>query len=146
MKPDEAGIGLAEILIVLGLIGIVAGSAVPGVHRINQEWSLLGGVRIVESSLLWARTHAIATNDSLVFIIDENGCRIYWQQPDGKRYDTSIRRLPTGIRITSSPRKPLRFYPRGNAVPTGTFILEGQAGACRVVVSAQGRIRIQRDK
>lgn len=140
-----AGFSLVELALVLGLMGIVAGSAAPGIHRINQEMALRGSVRLVESSLLWARTHAIATNDSLVFIIDQDGRRFHWQTPEGKRYENSVRILPAGISIISSPRRPLRFYQHGNAAPAGTFVIQGPAGTYRVVVSVMGRIRIQRD-
>jgi Tfp pilus assembly protein FimT len=133
------------VLVVLGLLGIVAGGATPGIHRINQEWALWGGARLVESSLLWARTHAISANDSLIFIVDEGGRRFYWSNPEGKRYENSIRYLPAGVCITQSPRKPLRFFQHGNAVPAGTFVIQGQAGTYRVVVSVMGRIRVQRD-
>jgi prepilin-type N-terminal cleavage/methylation domain-containing protein len=139
------GFGLVELLIVLGLTGILAASAVPGIHRINQEWALWGGARLLESSLLWARTHAIAANDSLVLVIDAGGRRFYWQDPSGARYDYSVRNFPAGVRIVQSPRRPLRFFQHGNAVPAGTFVIQGEAGVYRVVVSVRGRIRVQRD-
>jgi Tfp pilus assembly protein FimT len=145
-KTNASGVGLVEVLVVLGLLGVMAGGAVPGMHRINQEWALLGGTRLVEGSLLWARTHAISANDSLIFVIDEDGRRFYWLGPDGSRFESSVRYMPAGIRITSSPRKPLRFYQHGNAAPSGTFVVEGAAGIYRVVVSVLGRIRVQRDK
>jgi hypothetical protein len=131
--------------VVLGLLGILVGSAVPEIHRMQQEWALWGSTRLVESSLLWARTHAIAANDSLSLIVDENGRRFYWQAADGARFEYTIRWLPSGISIIQSPRKPLRFFPHGNAVPAGTFVIQGEAGTYRVVVSALGRVRVQRD-
>jgi Tfp pilus assembly protein FimT len=136
---------LAEALIVLGLIGIMASGAVPGMHRIQQEWMLFGATRVVESSLLWGRMRAIAANDALIFMVDDDGRRCYWQEVDGTRIESTVRALPAGVRIASAPRKPLRFYQHGNAVPSGTFLVQGTAGSYRVVVSVQGRIRTQRD-
>lgn len=140
-----SGFGLAELLFVLMLMGIMAGYAAPGVHRIRQEWSLYGSARMVESSLLWGRTHAIAANDSLAFIIDGNGRRFYWLTPEGLRYENSVRYLPAGVCITQSPAKPLRFYQHGNAAPAGSYVIQGAAGKYRVVVNIMGRIRVQRD-
>jgi len=142
---SPSGQGLLETLVVLGLIGIMAGSAVPGIHRMNQEWALWGGVRLLESSLLWARTHAITSNDSLILVISPDGRSFFWQEPGGARYETSVRYFPAGVRIVASPRRPLRFFQRGNAAPAGTFVVQGEAGSYRVVVSILGRIRVQRD-
>ena len=133
------------MLIVLGLIGIMAGGAAPSLHRMNQEWALYGGVRLIESSLLWGRMHAIAANDSLIFTIDDNGRRFYWLDPSGTRYENSVCYLPPGVFIIQSPRKPLRFFQHGNAVPAGTFVIQGPTGTYRVVVSVAGRVRVQRD-
>ncbi len=143
---ENIGTGLVELLVVLGLMGVMAGGAVPGAHRIRQEWTLWGGARLVESSLLWARGHAITANDSLTFIIDPGGRCFYWLSPDGSRYESSVRYLPSGVSIVKSPAKPLRFFQHGNAVPAGTFVIEGEAGLYRVVVSALGRVRVVRDR
>jgi Tfp pilus assembly protein FimT len=142
---DTFGVGLVEVIIVLGLLGIMAGSAAPGIHRINQEWALWGGAHMLETSLLWARNHAIAANDSLVLMIDQDGRRFYWQDPAGTRYESSVRYFPAGVRIVQSPRRPLRFYQHGNAVPAGTFVIQGSAGTYKVVVNVMGRVRVQRD-
>jgi Tfp pilus assembly protein FimT len=141
---EVSGTGLIELLLVLGLMGVTAGAAVPGVHRIRQEWVLWGSAHLVESSLLWARAHAIAANDSLTFIIDQNGRRFYWLAPDGTRYENSVHYLPAGVSIIKSPLKPLRFFQHGNAVPAGTFVIQGEAGIYRVVVSVMGRVRVVR--
>jgi type II secretory pathway pseudopilin PulG len=145
MKHCARGYGLLELVIVLGLVAIITAAAVPGVHRIQQEWALWGGAHLVESSLQWARTHAISANDSLSFMIDRNGTRIGWQDPGGTRFHSSTRVLPPGVRIAQAPRRPVCFFPRGNAVPAGTFVVQGAAGSYKVVVSSMGRIRVQRD-
>lgn len=142
----QSGASLIEVLVVLGLVGIMATGAAPGIHRINREWALFGGTRMVESSLLWARTHAISANDWMSFIIDDGGRRFYWLDPEGTRYEASVRYLPPGVRITQFPRRPLRFFQHGNAVPAGTFVIQGEAGTYKVVVSALGRIRVERSK
>ncbi len=139
------GQGVVELLVVLGLAGIVAGGAAPGIRRISQEWELWGSAHMLETSLQWARLHAISSNDSLALMIDENGRRFYWVDAGGVRYDNSVRQLPAGVRIVQSPRRPLRFYQHGNAVPAGTFVVQGAAGTYRVVVNVGGRIRMQRD-
>ncbi len=139
------GTGLLEVLIVLFLIAIMAAGAVPGVHRIQQEWALWGGVRLLESSLFWARTYAITSNDSLILNVEGDGRAFFWTDPDGVRLELSRRMLPPGVRIVQSPARPLRFYQHGNAAPAGTFVLQGNAGSYRVVVSILGRIRVQRE-
>ncbi len=144
-RHDSPGQGLVELLVVLGLAGILAGGAVPGIRRISREWELWGCAHMLENSLQWARMHAISANDSLALIIDEDGRRFYWTDPEGRRYENSVRTLPAGVRIASSPRRPLRFYQHGNAVPAGTFVVQGAAGSYRVIVNVAGRIRMQRD-
>jgi len=146
LTRNSSGTGVVEMLVVLGLLSIMAGAAAPGAQRMHQEWVLWGSTHALESSLLWARTHAISQNDSLALIVESGGKRYYWQDPDGGRYDYSVRDLASGVAIVQSPRRPLTFFPRGTAVPAGTFVVQSQAGTYRVVVSVMGRVRVQRDR
>ncbi len=138
------GFGLIEVLVVLGLAGVAAGTAVPGIHRMQQEWSLWGGTHMLETSLLWARGYAISSNDAMVLIIEPDGRGFHWQDPGGARYSLSARQLPAGVRIVQAPKRPLRFYQHGNAVPAGTFVLQNEVGTYRVIVSVMGRVRVAR--
>jgi len=141
---DSMGFSLPEAIIVLWLAVILAAAALPGVIRLGRGWALVGGTRMLESSLLWARMHAVTSNDSLALIVEPGGRRFMWQDSTGSLYGNSIRDLPGGIAITKSPSRPLRFYQHGNAAPAGTFVVQGTTGSYRVIVSLMGRIRIER--
>jgi len=120
-------------------------ASLPNLNRLQQEWSLWGAARLIESSLQWGRTHAVTANTSMVFVVADGGQGFYWMDGySGEKYDRSHCGLPGQVYISSSPRKPLRFYQHGNAVPAGTFVIKGEAGQYRVVVNAGGRIRVQR--
>jgi hypothetical protein len=143
---SEKGTTVVEIMTVLVCGAIVLVMATPGLRTIQSEWALWGGAHMVESSLFWGRMHAISTNCPLRFEIDPDGRGFHWEDGEtAERMDYSAWVLPGGIRITASPRRSLRFYPKGNAAPAGTYVVEGSAGKYRVVVAITGRIRIERD-
>jgi hypothetical protein len=90
--------------------------------------------------------HAIAYNAPVIFRTDDVRQEFCWvDAASGETYAASLRRLPRGIRIVAAPRRPLRFYPHGNAVPAGTYTLAGDSGSYSVVVSPGGRIRTQKN-
>jgi Tfp pilus assembly protein FimT len=140
------GYSLVELLAVVGCIAALLVTAVPKVSHWQKEWTLWGGARALETSLQWGRMHAIASNAPLLFEIDAGREKFYWTDPQsGDLYAGTIRQLSRGVRIASCPKRPLRFYPHGNAAPAGTYVIEGEAGSYSVVVSPGGRIRIQRN-
>jgi Type II transport protein GspH len=146
-NPKSAidGITLVELAIVLTGACILLAAAVPSLDRLHRDWTLWGAARLLEQSLQWGRMHAVATNSSLVFEIDQEGRRFYWVDGNGEQYQSTDRYLPGRVRIVGSPGRPLRFFPRGNAAPAGTFVLQGDAGFYRVVVNPAGRIRVERN-
>ncbi len=145
-KIIATGFTLVECLVTLTLAGVVLTAAVPGVQRMTQSFALMGATRMVEVSLQWGRSHAIAGNTSLAFIVDTDGKSFCWVDGrSGERFEGTVRFLPARVQITSSPKRPLRFYQKGNAVPAGTFVIQGDAGTFRVVVNPAGRIRTQKD-
>lgn len=147
LRPSsEAGVSLTELVLTLACGMILATAAVPNVFRLQQEWTLLGGARLVESSLQWGRMHAISANTSVMLEVDEGGRSFYWEDAtSGERFETTIRYLPGSVRIVDSPSRALRFYPRGNAAPAGTYRLQGDCGSYSIVVNIGGRIRLQKD-
>src|SRR5512143_2654181 len=140
----DEGLSLIEAVIVLLCAALLTTVALPNLHGLQQRWSLWGGARLVETSLQWGRMYAVTTNGAMSFQVDQGGRQFSWSDPSsGERYESPVRFLPGRIRIISSPHTPLRFYQRGNAAPAGTYVLQGEAGLCRVVVNTMGRIRIQ---
>ncbi len=146
-KPDKSrGYGLVEMMIVLACAAVLLSAGIPNIFRLQQEWTLWGGARLLESSMQWGRMQAIAANTSLLFEVQDNGKKFYWADAStGEPYKASLRFLPGHVRIVAGPRRPLRFYQHGNAAPAGTYVVEGEAGSYSVVVAPGGRIRIQRN-
>ena len=131
---------------VLACSVLLMSAALPGMAHMQQEWILWGGARSVESSLQWGRMRAISSNTPLLFEISVDRKSFHWVDPEsGAPYAVSVRYLPEGTRMAAFPSRPLRFYPHGNAVPAGTYTIEGECGSYSVVVSPGGRIRTQRN-
>lgn len=146
IKTGQAGFTLAELLVVVAIAAIITTFAMLGFIRVQKEWSLWGSARLVETSLQWGRMHAITSNSPVLFEVDEDGQRFMWHDPaTGEIFGTTARYVNSGTRIVSAPRTPLRFYPRGNAVPSGTYKVEGETGSYSIIVTPGGRIRFQKN-
>ena len=147
MEPSErSGYSLLECLIVLSCTTILVILTVPNLNLLQQEWTLWGCTRSVESSLRWGRAQAISSNTSILFEVTGNGSRYCWIDAEsGYKYENSAFRLPDVVRIISHPARPLRFYPHGNAVPAGTYVIRAKTGSYSVVVNPGGRIRVERN-
>ena len=145
-RDAAAGYSLVEMMIVVALATVLLTATVPGIARLQQEWALWGAARVLESSMQWGRMHAVASNASVIFYADDVLQEFYWADAaSGEPYDRSLRHLPHGVRIEAAPRRPLRFYPHGNAAPAGTYTVAGEAGSYSVVVTPGGRIRTQKN-
>jgi Tfp pilus assembly protein FimT len=142
----RAGATLVEVVIVLACAGILAIGAAPNFEKLRHEWNLWVAAHMLESTLQWGRMHAISSNSAVTVQVSSDGRSYQCADANtGERIDASVRHMPSAVRITGSPRTPLRFFQRGNAAPAGTYTLQGPAGQYRVIVNIAGRIRIQRD-
>ena len=145
-KNNAHGFSLPELLIVAAIAAIIAAFTAPGFVRIQKGLSLWGSARMVETSLQWGRMRAISSNAPVLFEVGEDGEGFIWRDPStDESFETTARFLNSGTRIASSPRTPLRFYPRGNAVPSGTYRVEGETGSYSIIVTPGGRIRFQKN-
>jgi Tfp pilus assembly protein FimT len=145
LPSSGGGFNLVECAVVMACAAILLLASVPAVERLHQAWSLWTGACLMESTLQWGRFHSISANASLMLEVNTEGTSAGWRDPEtGSTYGTGVCYLPRGVRIVSSPSKPLRFFPRGNAAPAGSYTMRNGAGSFRVVVSPAGRIRVER--
>lgn len=146
-EPSEiTGFTITELLIVVAVTAIIITFAAPGFVRVQKGWSLWGNARMVETSLQWGRMRAISTNSPVLFEVSEDGRCFIWRDPATGELFAATAWIMTGkSRIVSAPRTPLRFYPRGNAVPSGTYKVEGETGSYSIIVTPGGRIRFQKN-
>jgi hypothetical protein len=139
------GFSMVECAAVIVCTAILLLASIPAVEHLHQTWTLWTGACLMESTLQWGRFHSISANASLMLEVDPEGTSAGWRDPEtGSTYGAGVCHLPWGGRITSSPSKPLRFFPRGNAAPAGSYTLKNTAGSFRVVVSPAGRIRVEK--
>jgi Tfp pilus assembly protein FimT len=145
-QSRQTGFTVVELAIAATLGSIIVISAIPQLDRMQQAWALWGSARLVESSLQWGKMHAVTANTSVAFQVSDDGRQFGWTDSvSGEKYEGTLRSLPRKIAIVDKPAKALRFFQKGNAVPAGTFLIQGDAGTWRVVVNPAGRIRIQKD-
>jgi len=137
---------LVELLVVIACGGSLILAGIPSLHQFQREWSLWSSAYLLQSSLAWGRMHAISSNSPLMLQVGSGGRSIQWSDPEsGEVFSDSVRYLSGDTRIVASPRRPLRFYPRGNAAPAGTYRVQNECGTFRVVVNIEGRIRVARE-
>jgi Tfp pilus assembly protein FimT len=141
----DSGITLIELVLVLMGAAILLSAGIPSLIQLENEWTLWGGVHMLEVSLQWGRMHAVSTNSSLLFAVEDSRTFCWMDPVTNNPYAGSMRQLPAGLSIVSYPQRPLRFYPHGNAAPSGTYKITGATGSYSVVVTPGGRIRVQRN-
>ena len=112
------GFSLVELLVVLSIIALVAGLAVPVLRTTSPRFELSGAANAMGSALRAARAAAIATNREIVFELDvETG-----------RFGTNLRgkggAVPDGVgielvaartEVIEGTRGRIRFYPDGTS-------------------------------
>lgn len=141
----RGGFSLIECAVVLTCASILLVASVPAFDHLYRVWTLWTGTRLMETTLQWGRFHSIAANASLMLEVNAEGTCAAWRDPEtGNSYGGGVCYLPKGVWIASAPSKPLRFFPRGNAAPAGSYVVRNGAGSFRVVVSPAGRIRVEK--
>ncbi|HSR69544.1 MAG TPA: prepilin-type N-terminal cleavage/methylation domain-containing protein [Acidobacteriota bacterium] len=136
---NERGFQLIELLLVVAILA-VAGAIGAGVYsRLTDHYRLQQGGFQVAGLLRSARTLALAGAAPLEVV----------PGPDGRGLGLRIGQapplrwifLPQQVRLVSAPRRPLRFFSRGQAAPAGRFRLQGRFGSLDVIVAPWGRVR-----
>lgn len=137
MRCAQDGFSLAEVIIVLALMAVIAAIALPGWSKLLPYFQLDSAVRQVQSELHNIKMRAAAENMSFQLAFAA-GDAAYTVQ-NGSTV-TATKPLADGIAITNTGT--ISFSPRGTA-SANRVKLRHAAGACKqVVVSSTGRVRV----
>lgn len=123
--PGRAGFTLVELMIVLAILGLAVGLALPLIGKRMPGAALGSAAQQVRAALGAARSASIAEDREVVFAGGDNSYRI-----DGERHA-----LPAdaGLRVEISGSARISFFPSGGA-SGGRVVLRGAAGRREIEV------------
>ncbi|WP_347273076.1 GspH/FimT family pseudopilin [Candidatus Kuenenia sp.] len=73
IMQNQKGFSLIELIVVMAIMGIAAGIAVPVYNNMKPQIRLNGAARQVMGDLMWARMRAISENNNYVIAFGEAG-------------------------------------------------------------------------
>ncbi len=146
----QAGFSLAELIVIIAVIGILAIMTVPSYLRYRQAAVLKAGAQQVATMINQARELAIKQNDSVCVKLSSSTRMVYalgtcggsaWVGPGTDAAGNLP--LPAGTTVTASANPIFNYV--GSALPAASYTLTNtQTGATlTVAVAASGRVTIQ---
>lgn len=141
--PGSRGITLAELLVAVAVLGLVAAIGWPGLLRLRESIALGRAESACRGRLGQARMLAIARRGVVRIRATEEGV-LTLEAPDGRIVSrTSL--LDGPFRVDSVRLRPatLRYNGRGQAGPGSLYLYRGRRGV-RIVSNFLGRLRIER--
>ena len=149
-QPVEKGFTLAELVILIAVIGILSVMAVPAFLRYYQAATLKSGAQQFAAMINQARELAIKENGNVCVKLSSttqmtyalNTCTGTAWVGAGTDAAGNIN-LPTGITATSSANPIFNYV--GSALPAATFTLTNTqtSATLTVAVAASGRVTVQ---
>lgn len=161
-RTDQGGVSLIESMIVLFVLSIVIGTAIPSLRSLSQRADVAGAAAQLETDVHFARSQARALNRTVRLTLLEAGggtcymvhtgaaadCNCGGGQPaPACSGDSELLRAvvldPKGEVQVRSASKVVTFDPlKGTVTPTATLRVEGRDGrAIHQVVNLLGRVR-----
>jgi general secretion pathway protein H len=123
-RPAEAGWTLIEMLVVIGILGLISGLVFPSLQGPLQRAQLQSARSELVTNLRMARAGAVRQGHSVAVDISADGRGYGWGQ-------TSVV-LPAGLRALSDERA-VRFFGDGSSTG-GELEIVGRGQSLRVVI------------
>jgi type IV fimbrial biogenesis protein FimT len=152
-RTPPSGFTLLELMIVLAILGIMAGIGIPNLLSYIPKARLNGAARMVMVDLMAARMKAVKTNarTQVHFSgtdIGENQYRINndvdnsggVNNPEGDATLRDVQDLYSDVTLSSN-NNPI-FLPRGTATNLATITITNPSGSKTVTTSITGRVKI----
>lgn len=151
-RRPQAGFTLLELLIVILILAVIVGVAVPRFSRAFSHLELQVFAADVAKLLIYANKRAVVSGETLRIHFDVNGRR-YWlaevqeASPEGKseRVPGKVGRIssvPRGVSLDPSARE-VTFYPDGRADRFEMLIFDDSQDGYRLVTDIwTGRVKL----
>ncbi len=149
-QKQVKGFTLAELMVVIAIIGITTAIAIPYFVGQMPRYRLNGAARQVMGDLMWARMEAVSQNNEFkVFFLNSHEYKIL-DDDDNDGVDDGVGEWDETKDIqdeyhdvTFSPITATVFQPRGIASPSVIITLSNSAGSKEVKVHLTGRVKIE---
>lgn len=141
-RKRNRGFTLAELMIVILIIGLITALALPGYSHFLQSWKLSGEAEQFASTLRTARSVAVMKNLNAVFTFNVNNRTFFYFEDadrDGIRDNTEYRsatyRLIPQIVFAAHTLSgtTLTFGPMGNTSANGSITLRNTRNNTKVI-------------
>ncbi len=152
-RTRSPGFTLLELLCALGVLSLLAATALPRISATLPALALDRAARQISAELELARVEAITRNTRARTIFNLAASTYSVELESEGRFESegAVRSLPSGVSIdpaassrVSAGKISITFVPRGNTADNATIAVTTVAGGSRrVVVSAAGRVRIE---
>ena len=149
-RSRQAGVTLIESLITMAVSVVALGAAVPGFESARERRHLEGTVAQLETDLQYARSLAVAANQTLRVSFGNNAAGSCYTISHAPITDASclhgdlraVQLAPEFLSLSASAAS-MAFDPaKGTVTPTSTVEVRSRSGhAVRVVVNVMGRVR-----
>jgi prepilin-type N-terminal cleavage/methylation domain-containing protein len=142
MHMKNKGFSLIELMVAIGILGIVLVMSLPAFGRFVHTWRLKGSVEQLSTVLRTARSAAVMKHTEAVFQIDLNRNQYFYYEDlneNGVRESTEYRSatydLATGITFQglTIPSATITFGPKGNTSSSGSITLQDLSNHTRAV-------------
>lgn len=152
--PRAASVGRAggftfiEILVALGIIGILAAIAIPNWSTLLPNYALNSAARQVQSELQKTKSRAVSENANYRLVFSTTGYNIQRDTGDGSGWQNTgeNKPLPDGITLAGTSDTTLGFTSRGTSSDTANDktvkLCNIKSKGKNVVLGTLGRVRI----
>lgn len=155
-RRREAGFSLAEMLVVVAMVGLMALVAVPWFVKIAQRQQIQSAAREISVALAAARMTAVKRNAQISFVASSTTPPLTFQTFEPNPPAPTPTPLPRTLQLPAKAARfqgpapaPIIFGGDGRVAAGGqTMIIEGPIGmatpnAIRIIVNGNGRIEVR---
>ena len=142
MRMKQHGVTLVEVVVVLLVLGILMGAAVPTVGAALDAFRATGATADLYSAVQLTKGRARATGVTHALVLEADGRGFRIVADPGGAAQTVEGPYPLVDGAVATNNVTIHFSSKGFAVPAGTITIRSAGETRRIVVNILGRVRI----